>query len=62
MYTVFFENIYKYFLELYESFTQKKDKKPIHKYEKYEEYDDEEYLYFNQADSHLMSLNQSKER
>ena len=61
MYTDFFENIYNYFLELYESFTQKKDKNIIHKYEKYEEYDDEEYLYFNQADSHLMCLNQSKE-
>ena len=62
MYTIFFENIYNYFLELYESFTQKKDKNIIHKYEKYEEYDDEEYLYFNQADSDLMCLNQSKER
>ena len=59
MYTDFFENIYNYFLEIYESFTQKKDKKPIHKCE---EYDDEEYLYFNQEDRDLMSLNQSIER
>ena len=46
MYTAFFENIYRYFLELYESFTQKNDKNPIHTCE---EYDDEEYLYLNQS-------------
>jgi hypothetical protein len=42
MYTDFFENIYKYFLELYDSYTQK----PIHNCE---EYDDEECLYLNQS-------------
>lgn len=49
------DTIYKYFLELYESFIQKKNKKPIHKYE---ECSDEEYLYFNQADD-LMYLDKS---
>jgi hypothetical protein len=62
MYTDFFENIYRYFFEIYELFTQKKNKSPIHKYEKYKEYDDEEYLYFNQADRDLIHLNESKER
>ena len=46
MYTDFFENIYKYFLELYDSYTQKKNKNPIHNCE---EYDDEECLYLNQS-------------
>ncbi len=59
MYTDFFENIYNYFLEIYDSFTQKKNKKLIHKCE---EYDDEEYLFFNQEDNDLMWLNQSIER
>ena len=49
MYTDFFENIYRYFFEIYELFTQKKNKSPIHKYEKYKEYDDEECLYLNQS-------------
>ena len=47
MYTNFFENIYHFFLQIYDSFTMKSNKRPIHKYEKC---DDEEYLYFNQAD------------
>ena len=49
------DTIYKYFLELYESFIQKKEKNLIHKYE---ECGDEEYLYFNQEDN-LMYLNKS---
>ena len=41
------DTLYKYFLEIYESFIQKNDKKPIHKYE---ECNDEEYLYLNQEE------------
>jgi hypothetical protein len=59
MYTNFFENIYRYFFEIYELFTQKRNKSPIHKYD--ECGNDEEYLYFNQADRDLIYLNESKE-
>lgn len=49
------DTLYKYFVEIYESFIQKKEKKTINKYD---ECNDEEYLYFNQEDS-LMYLNKS---
>ncbi len=50
-----FDTIYKYLLDIYDSFIIKKNKNPINKYE---ECDDEEYLYFNQEE-HLMYLNKS---
>jgi hypothetical protein len=58
MYTDFFENIYHFFLQIYDSFTMKPNKIPIHKYEGC---DDEKYLFYNQADD-LIYLEESLER
>jgi hypothetical protein len=55
MFNQVFYKIYRYFLEIYESFIKKKDKKSINKYE---ECGDEEYLYFNQEE-HLIYSDKS---
>jgi|LakMenEpi03Aug12_release.lakeMendotaPanAssembly.Ray.scaffolds.fasta_scaffold4098046_1 hypothetical protein len=58
MYSNFFENIYNFFLHIYDSLIPKKNKEHIHKYD---ECDDEEYLFLNQGDE-LQYLEQTIER
>ncbi len=49
------DTIYNYFLEIYNSFIQKNDKKQIHKYD---DCGEEEYLYLNQEE-HLIYSDKS---
>jgi len=60
MYSDFFQNIYLFFLQIYDSMTADKNKKPTHKYD--ECVDDEEILYLNQTDDELIYLEQTIKR
>ena len=59
MYSDFFENIYNFFLHIYDSLIPKKTKRSIEKYDECD--DDEEYLFLNQGDD-LQYLEQTIER
>ena len=59
MYSDFFENIYNFFLHIYDSLIPKKTQGSIDKYDECD--DDEEYLFLNQGDD-LQYLEQTIER
>ena len=59
MYSDFFQNIYQFFLDIYDSLRIDKNKSPKHKYE---ECDDEETIYLNETDDELIYLEQKVER
>ena len=59
MYSDFFQNIYRFFLHIYDSMTMDKNNSPKHKYE---DCDDEETLYLNETDDQLIYLEQTIKR
>ena len=60
MYSDVFQNIYRFFLHIYDSLTCNKNKNPVQKY--YECADDEETLFLNQTDDELGYLEQTIKR
>lgn len=60
MYSDFFQNIYKFFLDIYDSFTHNKNTKLVNKYDHCE--DDEKILFLNQTDDELVYLEQTIKR